>query len=163
MNKEFKKHEGKGELHQGSARSAPYPVSRLGASVDLVDLAQQIDQADSHINTRLSSKLQLIADQIRHLQDEARAVMEDAKRDQDLHRAQCSFKRIPGKIYHLYRRDDESIYFSMLGPKDWGGKPVHRFIGSYRLENDMSWTPEDKLDRPDDSRELVQRLLESYE
>ncbi|MFC1750655.1 DUF2452 domain-containing protein [Pseudomonadota bacterium] len=159
MSGDYKKHEGKGELHQGEGRSAPYPVSRLGASVELVDLAQQISTADSHINTRVSSKLQLIADQIRHLQDEARNVLEAAQRDQDLHRAQCNFKRIPGKVYHLYGRADDSRYFSMLGPDEWGGKPPHVFLGSFRLENDMSWTPEDEIDRPDDSRELVRRLL----
>lgn len=156
---EYKKHEGKGEIHAGAARSAPYPVSRLGASVDLVDLAQQISQADSHINTRVSAKLQLIAEQIRHLQDEARAALESAQRDQELHRAQCNFKRISGRLYHLYQRGDGSSYFSMLGPEEWGGSPPHPFKGSYRLENDMSWTPASEMDRPDDSRELVRRLL----
>lgn len=160
MADQYRKHEGRGDVHQGEARSAPYPVSRLGASVDLVDLAEQISQADSHVNTRLSAKLQLIAEQIRHLQEEARAVLESARRDQELHRAQCSFKRIPGRLYHLYGRGDGGIYFSMLAPDEWGGTPPHPFMGSYRLENDMSWTPADQIDRPDDSRELVRRLLE---
>jgi len=155
-----KKYEGKGALHQGEARTSPYPVSRLGAAVDLVDIAREISTADSHINTRVSSKLELIADQIRHLQSEARSVLESAQRDQLLHRAQCNFKRIPGKLYHLYQRSDGATYFSMLGPDEWGGKPPHPFSGSYRLENDMSWTPEAELGRPDDSRELVQRLLD---
>jgi len=160
MRNEYKKHEGKGELHQGDARSAPYPVSRLGANVELVDLVQQIATADSHINTRVSAKLQVIADQIRNLQEEAREVLESAQRDQELHRAQCNFKRIPGRTYHLYQRADGSTYFSMLGPNDWGGKAPHEFLGGYRLENDMSWTPADQVDMPDDSRELVRRLLD---
>jgi len=155
-----KKFEGKGALHTGTARTSPYPVSRLGAAVDLVDIAREISTADSHINTRVSSKLELIADQIRHLQSEARNVLEAAQRDQQLHRAQCNFKRIPGKLYHLYQRSDDTTYFSMLGPDEWGGKPPHAFSGSYRLENDMSWTPEAEMNRPDDSRELVQRLLD---
>ncbi len=159
MNSDYKKHEGKGDVHQGAARTAPYPVSRLGAPVDLVDLARQIAAADSHINTRVSSKLQVIADQIRYLQDEARSVLDTARRDQALHHAQCNFKRIPGKIYHLYMRADGSKYVSMLGPDDWGNTPPHEFKGSYRLENDMSWTPEDQIDHPDDSRELIRRLL----
>lgn len=160
MSSDYKKHQGKGALHQGHGRSAPYPVSRLGASIDLVDLAQQISTADSHINTRVSAKLQVIADQIRHLQQEAREALASAQRDQELHRAHCNFKRIPGRTYHLYRRADGSSYFSMLGPDDWGGRPPHAFQGSYRLENDMSWTPADQVDTPDDSRELVRRLLE---
>jgi hypothetical protein len=159
---DYKKHEGKGEIHDGHARSAPYPVSRLGANVDIVDLAQQISTADSHINTRVSAKLQLIADQIRHLQDEAREALEAAQRDQELHRAKCDFKRIPGKLYHLYSKSDGVLYFSMLSPSEWGRQPPHEFKGSYRLENDMSWTPAAELDSPDDSKELVKRLLQDY-
>lgn len=162
MSQEYKKHEGKGNVHKGHGRSAPYPVSRLGASVDLIDLAQEIATADSHINTRVSAKLQLIADQIRHLQQEAREALESAQRDQGLHRAQCNFKRIPGRIYHLYQRSDGASYFSMLGPDEWGNKPPHEFKGSYMLENDMSWTDAEQAGRPDDSRELVKRLLEEH-
>ncbi len=156
-----KKYEGKGELHQGSARTSPYPVSRLGAAVDLVDIAREISTADSHINTRVSSQLELIVDQIHHLQREARKVLEVAQRDQALHRAQCHFKRIPGKLYHLYQRSDGSSYFSMVAPDEWGGKPPHSFSGSYRLENDMSWTPAAEMNRPDERCELLQQLLDS--
>ncbi len=156
-----KKYEGKGELHQGSARTSPYPVSRLGAAVDLVDIAREISTADSHINTRVSSQLELIADQIHHLQREARKVLETAQRDQALHRAQCHFKRMPGKLYHLYQRSDGSSYFSMVGPDEWGGNPPHAFSGSYRLENDMSWTPAAEMNRPGERCELLQQLLDS--
>ncbi|OOZ41039.1 hypothetical protein BOW53_05855 [Solemya pervernicosa gill symbiont] len=27
----------------------------------------------------------------------------------------------------------------MLSPQEWG-EPPHAYLGSYRLENDMSWT-----------------------
>lgn len=160
MMSDYKKHEGKGEFHKGENRSAPYPVSRLGATVDLVDMAQEISKADSHINTRVSAKLQLIADQIRHLQDEARAVLEAGQRDNDLHRAKCSFKRIPGQTYHLYSKADGTTFFSMLSPQEWGKSPASEFMGSYQLENDMSWTPVDEIGRPDDSRELIKYLLQ---
>jgi len=160
MSDDFKKHEGKGEIHQGSARTSPYPVSRLASTIDLVDVAREIAQADAMVNTKVSSKLQVIADQIKALQEEARKVLEQAKTDQDLHRAHCNFKRIAGKVYHLYEKADGSLHFLMVGPEDWGGAPPHRFAGSYRLENDMSWTNVDDIDdEPEDTRELVLKLL----
>ncbi len=152
-----KKHTG--DNHPGSDNTSPYPVSRLAPQVELVDLAKQIADADAMVNTRVSAKLQVIADQIRSLQKEALAVLEDAKQDQQLHRAACNFKRIPGKLYHLYRKPNGDIYFSMLAPGDWHGNAPHEYINSFRLENDMSWTPLDKLGDEDDSRELVNRLL----
>ncbi len=163
MSDDFKKHEGKGDIHQGEARSAPYPVSRLAATVDLVDIARQISQADAMVNTKVSAKLQLIAGQIQALQEEARKVLEQARQDQALHRAQCNFKRIPGRIYHLYGRADGSRYFSMLGPEEWGGKPPHEFIGSYRLENDMSWTPAERVADEADEQALIHKLLSDHD
>ncbi len=148
-----------GEAHRGEDHASPYPVSRLAPAFDLVDLAKQINQADQMVNTRVSAKLKVIADQIKALQQEARSVLEEAQKDQELHRAQCNFKRIPGKIYHLYAKADGTRYFSMLSPEDWRGNPPHEYLGAYRLENDMSWTPAEKLDTPDDTRELVNRLL----
>lgn len=148
-----------GQVHEGSANSAPYPVSRLAPAIELVDLAKQISQADAMLNTRVSAKLKVIADQIRALQVEAQAVLEEAKQDQELHRAQCNFKRLPGKIYHLYRKSDGSTYFSMLSPDEWRGRSPHTFVGSYRLEVDMSWTPGERIGAPDETREMVRRVL----
>lgn len=148
-----------GGRHRGSAHNSPYPVSRLAPPIDLVDMAKEIEQADNMVNTRVSSKLQVIADQIRGLQEEARQVLEEGSRDQDLHRVACHFKRVPGNIYHLYQKEDGSRYFSMLSPEDWSNSPPHTFCGSYMLGADQSWTPVEELGKEDDSRQLVRRLL----
>ncbi len=146
-------------IHQGADHSAPYPVSRLAPSFGLVDLAREIDQADQMVSNRLGAQLQVIADQVKALQAQARDILEQAREDQRLHHARCAFRRIPGHIYHLYEEADGSLAFSMLSPSDWGGKPPKPFRGSYRLENDMSWTPAERVDEHDDSRALVTRLL----
>ena len=159
MEQQDKKNKESG-IHTGPDHSAPYPVSRLAPPIALVDLAREIEQADQMVNVRVSAKLRVIADQIKALQEEARTVLEEAQQDQDLHHAQCAFKRLPGHIYHLYQKEDGSRHFSMLSPEDWQSAPPHTFLGSYRLEADMSWTPSEKLDTPDDSRKLVERLLE---
>ena len=67
---------------------------------------------------------------------EARRVLGQARQEQALTGAQCAFKRIPGKTYHLYRKGDGTPFFSMLSPEDWHGAPPHEFLGSYRLEPD---------------------------
>jgi len=154
----MKKHQGK-DRHAGPDHTSPYPVSRLAPAMELVDLAKEIAQADEMLNTKASAKLKVIADQVKALQREAMSVLEEARRDRDLHRAKCHFKRRPGMIYHLYRRSDGGEYFSMLSPQEWGAQPPHEFLGSYRLENDMSWTPAEEADRPDETAALVDRLL----
>jgi len=159
MARNYKKHEGK-ERHHGPDRLAPVPVSRLAPPINLVDLAREIEQADKMLNTRLSSKLKVIADQIKSLQREARCALEEARQDQKLHRIRCNFKRRPGQVYHLYQKNDGSLYFSMLSPEEWSGNPPHSFQGSFRLEADMSWTSTtDTSDSLDDAEQLVRKLL----
>lgn len=147
-------------VHQGADHSAPYPVSRMAPAMELVDMAREIAAADNMLTTVSHARLSVIAEQIRALQAQARAVLEQTRRDQMLHRAACHFKRLPGRVYHLYMRADEALYFSMLSPQEWG-QPPDRFVGSFRLENDMSWTPQDDSAAPaPDTEGLIRRLLQ---
>ncbi|AGP42233.1 MULTISPECIES: DUF2452 domain-containing protein [Sorangium] len=153
----FTKHGG--GRHEGPARTSPYPLSRLSAPHELVDVAREIQQADALLGAVTGGKLAQIARQIRSLQEQARQVLEAAQRDSELHRAACNFKKRPGHVYHLYRRGDGVRYLSMLSPEEWGGAPPHAFEGSYRLELDMSWTPADEADAHDAEAGALAKLL----
>jgi hypothetical protein len=126
------------------AHLSPYPVSRLAPSIELVDLAKEIAKADDFLSLQVTGKLEMLGRQIQALQVEARQILEETRRSQDLHRAECGFKKIPGRVYYLYRKENDTLWFSMLSPQDWGEKNPFPFIGSYRLENDMSWTEVDE-------------------
>ena len=140
-----------GKKHEGPAHSSPYGLSRLAPAIRLVDVAKEIAEADQMIGAVASSKLELIAKQIQALQDEARRVLEQTKRDLDLHRAECRFTRRPGQTYHLYERAEGRLVWSMVGPDEWGTAAPHTFRGSFRLEADRSWTPADQLDGREDA------------
>lgn len=147
------------ERYRGPEHSSPYPVSRLAPSFALVDVAKEIAQADELIGAVTANKLKVIVDQIRSLQEQAQNILEGARRDVDLHHARCAFKRRPGQTYHLYRRSEAEAYFSMLSPEDWGEMAPHEFVGSYRLEVDMSWTPVEDIGKRDDEDAVVRKLL----
>ena len=128
----------------GKDHLSPYPVSRMAPAFELVDLAKEISRADDMLSVQTSGKLRLLADQIRNLQEEAHKILHETRRNQELHRAECSFGKKAGQVYHLYRREDGTLLFSMLSPAEWGEKLVHAFEGSFRLEADMSWTQTDE-------------------
>ncbi len=136
---------GRTELHKGEKRSAPYPTSRLSPPVNLTELAKELEKADLVVSSKVNAQLNLIADQIRSLKKQAQDILENAHEDMSLHRAKCNFKKIPGKIYHLYRDSRNNLYFSMLSPDDWKGNPPHQFINSYNLGSDFSWIPADQI------------------
>ena len=151
--------EGQGR-HRGPAHASPYGLSTLAPSISLVDVAAEIQHADAMIGTAAHSKLKVIAEQIRALQERAREVLDDAKRDLDLHRAKCAFPRRPGHVYHLYAKE-QGLYWSMVSPDEWGGAPPHRFVGSYRLGVDQSWSAVGTSDDEDlpEQGDLVAMLL----
>jgi hypothetical protein len=126
--------------YDGPSHAAPYGLSRMAPAYDLVDVAAQIQKADETLATMTGGKLAVIAQQIAQLQDQARVLLERARRDAELHRARCNFEKKPGSVYHLYRRDDGTMWFSLLAPEEWTRKPAQTFEGSYRLELDMSFT-----------------------
>ncbi len=133
--------------YEGPARAAPYALSRMAPSFALVDVAAEIEKADAMLATVTGGKLGVIADQIRHLQEQARALLERAQRDAALHRARCRFEKKAGGIYHLYRAHaDDTQWFSLLGPEEWLRPQPQTYEGSYRLESDQSFT---RLDVPD--------------
>ncbi|KAK3927431.1 hypothetical protein KUF71_015716 [Frankliniella fusca] len=122
---------------------------------DLVELAREIQLADNTVRSTACGKLQVIAEQVRFLQQQAQRVLQEARDDQSRHHAHCNFKRVPGHVYHLYRKRTGEEYWSMLSPSEWGGSaPPQEYLGSFRLEHDMSWTPADRLEQR--SHELAQ-------
>lgn len=156
MSDGFKRYDG--PRYEGRAATSPYPVSRLGAPMDLVDTAREIAAADAILGAVATDKLAQIADQIRALQEQARELLSRAHRDAELHRARCGFQKVPGQTYHLYERGDDDRYFSMLSPEEWGGSCPHRYLGSYRLEPDQSWTSLDELPARDAMRSRAKLL-----
>ena len=125
--------------YQGPSRAAPYPLSRMAPAYDLIDVAAEIQRADTMLATVTGGKLEVIADQIRGLQEKARVLLEAARRDAELHRIKCNFEKRIGGVYHLYREDDGAEWFSLIGPAEWLTAQTHSFLGSYRLEIDMSF------------------------
>ncbi|XP_075237224.1 uncharacterized protein C1orf50 homolog isoform X2 [Lycorma delicatula] len=78
-----------------------------------------------------------------------------------LNHAACNFKKVPGKTYHLYQRQSGQKYFSMLSPEEWDSRLPHQFLGSFRLENDMTWTPAERIDSRENNLKLASSIINS--
>ncbi|KAL5280917.1 C1orf50 family protein [Megaselia abdita] len=128
--------------------------------LDIISLASQIQTADANLKHNASGKLAVILDQIKMLQAQAKQILEETDHNRQLHSAACNFTKKPGTIYHLYERSTGQTYFSMLSPEEWNGSNSgQKFLGSYRLEFDSSWTPVDKIREKDDTIRWAERCL----
>ncbi|XP_075800887.1 uncharacterized protein C1orf50 homolog [Microtus pennsylvanicus] len=143
----------------GLALVSPYHTNRVGDPLDLVALAEQVQKADEFIRANATNKLTVIAEQIQHLQEQARKVLEDARRDADLHHVACNMVKKPGSIYYLYQRESGQQYFSIISPEEWGAGCPHGFLGAYKLQHDLSWTPYEDIEKQDAKIGMMDKLL----
>merc|ERR1711913_76240 len=129
---------------------------------DLVELAAQVEKTDQFTRATAGSKLQVIAEQVRFLQEQARKVLEDARMNALLHKTSCNFKKIPGKTYYVYkqRKNPEEEFLSMISPQEWGPSGPE-FVQGYRLEFDMSWTELKDLDKRSNELSLINKILDT--
>lgn len=153
--------QGTATLADGSkfALVAPNKSGKMHDPQDLVQLAKFVQDSDNYTTTSAHGKLRQISDQIKYLQGQAVNTLRKAKRDAQLNHASCNFKRRPGKIYHLYEKEDGIPFFSMLSPQEWGANHPHTYLDSYRLEYDMSWTELEHIQEHDRNQVLDPNLL----
>ena len=129
----------KGENVRSPAHSSPYPVSRLAPAMELVELARELAEADDMLTVQATAQLRLLAEQMEQLRAKARKILAETRENQELHRAECGFAKKPGHTYHLYRKKNGDLVFSLVGPSEWGTGPPFEYVGTFRLELDKTW------------------------
>merc|ERR1712242_202353 len=126
---------------------------------DLVELAKNIQTADQFTRATAGSKLSVIAEQVRFLQQQAKAVLEEADLNAELHHIACNFKKVPGKIYYVYRREESGAkYMSMISPEEWG-ENCPDFDAAYKMENDMTFTPYERIEKRANEEQIIDKIL----
>merc|ERR1712109_261480 len=140
----------------------PEESGKIRSQFDLVELAGEIQTADKFTRATAGSKLSVIAEQVRFLQEQARKILEDAQRDKEINHMACNFKRIPGKLYFIYKRANGKNYMSMISPEEWG-KDCPEFIAAYKLEHDMSWTPFENIEKKEDENAIIDKILRTQQ
>jgi len=131
---------------------------------DLMELAEQVQKADQFTRAVAGSKLSVIAEQVRFLQEQARKVLEEARLNNLINKTACNFKKVPGKTYYIYkqRKNPDEEMLSMISPEEWGpGGP--EFVAGYRLEFDMSWTPLKDCEKRSNEIQLINKILDTSE
>jgi len=110
-------------LHKFDASLKPYPTD-LGAPPFNNQLTIG-EQAKSRFKSRIES-----------IQSQWLDLCKDWEIHHMVSAAECSFAPDVGGVYHLYKRNDGSIWLSIISPAHW---KLDKYIGSYRLNHDGCW------------------------
>jgi len=136
----------------------PEESGKIRSQFDLVELAGEIQTADKFTRATAGSKLSVIAEQVRFLQKQAKKILDQAQKDKEINHMACNFKRIPGKLYYIYTRPNGKNYMSMISPEEWG-KDCPPFVAAYKLEHDMTWTPQENVAAKENENAIIDKIL----
>lgn len=108
------------ELTYGSNVGAP--------AIKLDDVSgwkrQQANVANKEFKTRYDE-----------LKEEFRKLIDEVNWNDLVYSSHYSFIPVMDEIYHLYIKDDDTMFLSLIGPDEWNKK----YIGSFKLDSKQKW------------------------
>lgn len=113
-------------------RTMPYGDSVAAPAITLPDLKDYKQVKVKEAQNKLKTKYE-------ELEAEFKKLVETAADNELIYNASIGFNPKVGQIYHLYRRENNSTFVSMIGPEEWGPSYTFEFLGSFRLATDSVW------------------------
>lgn len=110
----------------------PYSDNVAAPAITLPDLKDYKQVKVKEAQNKLKTKYE-------ELEAEFKKLVETAADNELIYSAHIAFSPIVGRTYHLYRRENNSTFVSMVGPQEWGPSYTFEFLGSFRLATDSVW------------------------
>ena len=84
---------------------------------------------------KLSKTNKYFSSRYEEIKEEYKKLMESYEWNQLIYNCSFSFKPDKGEIYHLYQRNDQNLFLSIIGPSEWN----EIYIGSFRFDSNDKW------------------------
>lgn len=111
-----------------NAKLLPYG-SNIGApSIKIENIDGWKQYNASKVNKVFQSKYE-------ELKNEYLKFIEEYEWNSLIYSAQYNFEPVVGETYHLYKRNNDEYFLSIISPEDW----KREFIGSFRLDTKNKW------------------------
>lgn len=116
------------ELQSYNANTLPYASNVSAPKIELSDISHWKNNTVNKVNHQLGAKFE-------ELKKEYENLIQQYEYNKLIYEAKFSFEPVIGKIYHLYKKDDESTFLSILNPQE-----CHfNYLKSFRLNADQIW------------------------
>tara|TARA_Y100000361_G_C11011288_1_gene264493 strand:- start:66 stop:434 length:369 start_codon:yes stop_codon:yes gene_type:complete len=73
------------------------------------------------------------------IKEEYKKLLEAYEWNKLVYNSKFRFEPVKGHTYHLYQKEDETLFLSLIGPDQWN----QVYIGSFRMDSDDKWTKVD--------------------
>ena len=124
----MEKEDKKPDSYVENAKLLPYG-SNIGApSIKIENIDGWKQYNASKVNKVFQSKYE-------ELKNEYLKFIEEYEWNSLIYSAQYNFEPVVGETYHLYKRNNDEYFLSIISPEDW----KREFIGSFRLDTKNKW------------------------
>ena len=69
------------------------------------------------------------------LKEEFQKLIDEVNWNELVYQSTYSFIPVMGETYHLYVREDDSTFLSLINPNQWNKK----YVGSFKLDSTQKW------------------------
>lgn len=116
------------ETHQYDAALKPYATSVGAPVITMTDTVAWKNRSISKVNQKVHATFLEIKEQYDKM-------MEEFEFNNLIFSAKFSFEPIVGDVYHLYKRDNEELFLSLIAPNECN----FHSMGSFYLNADQIW------------------------
>jgi len=110
------------------SKSLTYGTNISAPAIKLEDVDSWKQSAVTKVNHQFKTKYE-------ELIEEARKLIDEYNWNETVYNSEYAFLPIIGHIYHLYIRENESLFLSLVGPQEWKQK----YITSFKLDSSEKW------------------------
>lgn len=105
-----------------------YGTSISAPSIKLEDVEGWKQMGANKVNQQLKTRYE-------ELVEEAKKLVDEYNWNEIVYTASYSFQPVIGQTYHLYMKNDETLFLSLIMPHEWNQK----FIASFKLDSTEKW------------------------
>lgn len=106
-------------------------------NIELFNNNIEIIMKGQHANI---AKIKCLVNQYKFIKRELEDVLINCNLNNFLNSVKMSSKKYVNNIYHLYKNKDKEYYLSIISPEEFNYKNKNQYFGSYKLENDFTWS-----------------------
>lgn len=118
----------------------PYAHTVGGVAIKPEDKGKLKGRAVSSMHEQTHMQLDQIYQQMELLASQATKIKERMEVSERVYAAEIPFEPLPGKVYHLYQREEGQDVLSMIAPNEWGRSyPFSSFVATLKLLADHTW------------------------
>lgn len=111
-----------------NSKSLTYGTNVSAPSIKLDDVDGWKQSAVIKVNHQFKTRYD-------ELIEEARKLIDEYNWNETVYNSEYAFIPIIGHTYHLYIRDNETLFLSLISPQEWNQK----FIASFKLDSSEKW------------------------